>query len=256
MRVTAPTKLFVLLFNKFRGVYQTYYHLFYGIAARPSVASNTSFSNELKHTNIDKWNKILSHKFIIETAEGILPNNKFVFYLKQDQIFLNGFCNLLEAAARIASDKQTQLLFESLIHNTNEYEIPMQNEILHKLKGNLEFVEVSAEATTLKYISDMKRVSDSKNLATIVSAIAPCPWTYYEISKALIKTDIKSEAFKQWLRFYSSKESQKQVNQIKNILNELAGSADERKKKDMKNHFSVSCNYELKFWNMAYSYRQ
>ncbi len=89
--------------------------------------------------------------------------------------------------------------------------MPMQNEILYQLKGNPEFIGVSAEETTLKYTSYMKRVSDSKNLAIIVSAMAPCPLTYYEISEVLIKTNIKTEAYKQWLRFYSSKESDKQV---------------------------------------------
>ena len=63
----------------------------------PSVVSNVSFSDELKSINIDKWNKILSHKFIIEIAEDTLPIDKFVFYLKQDQIFLNSFCDLLAA---------------------------------------------------------------------------------------------------------------------------------------------------------------
>jgi thiaminase (transcriptional activator TenA) len=102
-----------------------------------------SFSEELKSTNIDKWNKILSHKFIIEIAEGTLPIGKFVFYLKQDQIFLNSFCDLLAAAARITYDKQTKSWFESLIHTTSKYEIPMQNEILYQLEGNPEFTPIS-----------------------------------------------------------------------------------------------------------------
>ncbi len=152
----------------------------------PSVVSNMSFSEELKSTNIDIWNKILSHKFIIEIAEGTLPIGKFVFYLKQDQIFLNSFCDLLAAAARITYDNQTKSWFESLIHTTSRYEIPMQNEILYQLEDNPEFIGVSAEETTLKYTSYITRVSDSKNLAIIVSAMAPCPWTYYEISEALV----------------------------------------------------------------------
>ena len=112
----------------------------------------------------------------------------------------------------------------------------------------------SAEKTTIDYVSYFERVSDTKDLAIIASAMAPCPWTYYEISEALIKTDIRTEPFKQWIRFYSSKESRKQVKQIKELLNKLARNVDEKKKTDMKNHFSISCNYELEFWNMAYSF--
>ena len=213
-----------------------------------------SFTEELKSTNIDRWNKILSHKFIIELAEDTLPIGKFVFYLKQDQIFLNAFCDLLAAAARITYDKQTKLWFESLIDSTTRYEIIMQDKILHWLEGDVKFTRVSAEKTTIDYVSYFERVSDTKDLAIIASAMAPCPWTYYEISEALIKTDIRTEPFKQWIRFYSSKESRKQVKQIKELLNKLARNVDEKKKTDMKNHFSISCNYELEFWNMAYSF--
>lgn len=219
------------------------------------MVSNISFSNELKHINNDKWNKILNHKFVIEIAEDILPVSKFSFYLKQDQIFLKAFCHLLTAAALIAYDKQSKVWFESLIDTTTKYEMPMQNKILHQFEGNLELEssEVAAEETTMNYVSYMKKVSNFKDLASIVSAMAPCPWTYYEITKALNKSDT-NEVFKPWIQFYSSKESLNQVNQIQGLLNKLAGNADERKKIKMKNYFSISCNFELEFWNMAYSY--
>lgn len=220
------------------------------------MPSNISFSEDLKHNNTDKWNKILNHKFIIEIAEDILPISRFVFYLKQDRIFLESFCNLLATAATIANDKQTRRWLDSLVDNTIRYEMPMQHEILRQLEGDLKSIGVSAEKTTMDYVSYLERVSDSKDLAIILSAMAPCPWTYFEISEALIKKDIKSDAFKQWTQFYSSKESQKQLNQIKEHLEKLASNADERKKIEMKNHFSVSCNFEIEFWNMAYTYRQ
>ena len=93
----------------------------------------------------------------------------------------------------------------------------------------------------------------SEDLALIVSAIGPCPWTYYEISNALIKKNVKSKAFKKWLQFYSSNESGKQVKELKLVLNKLARNASEKKKIEMNSRFSISCNYELKFWDMAYS---
>ena len=100
----------------------------------------------------------------------------------------------------------------------------------------------------------MKRIFDSNDLAIIISATAPCPGTYYEISEALNKTKITTDGFKQCIRFYSSKESRKQVSKLKALLNKLARKSDKKKKADMKNHFSISCNYELEFWNMAYSF--
>ncbi|MDQ5869497.1 MAG: hypothetical protein M3530_07195 [Thermoproteota archaeon] len=168
-------------------------------------------------------------------------------------MFLNAFCDFLAAAARITNDKQTKLWFESLIHNTSKCEMPMQNEILHQLEGNPEFKGVSAEETTLKYTSYMKRVSDSKNLAIIVSAMAPCPWTYYEIAQKLAKVNVRTPVYRKWIRFYSSEESQRQVNEIKELVNKLSTQVDDEQKVIIKDHFATACNYELQFWNMAYS---
>ena len=216
---------------------------------------NMSFSEELKHNNIGTWNKILNHKFITEIAENALPIIKFSFYLKQDKIFLRAFCDLLTMASTIAHDTKTKLWFEALMESTTKYEIPMQDEILQRLDKNYLESGITTEKVTRDYITYMNSVSNSEDLALIVSTIALCPWTYHEISNALINKDINSEAFKKWLQFYSSKESANQVSQIKELLNKLALNTDE-KKIEMKNQFSVSCNYELKFWDMAYSYRK
>ena len=212
-----------------------------------------SFSEKLKHNNIDTWNKILNHNFVTEIAENVLPIIKFIFYLKQDKIFLRAFCNLLTMASTITYDKEIKLWFEALMESTTKYEIPMQDEILQRLDNNYLNSGVSAENVTRDYITYMNSVSNSEDLALIVSAIGPCPWTYYEISNALIKKNVKSKAFKKWLQFYSSNESSKQVKELKQVLNKLARNASEKKKIEMNSRFSISCNYELKFWDMAYS---
>lgn len=212
-----------------------------------------SFSEKLKHNNIDTWNKILNHNFITEIAENVLPIIKFIFYLKQDKIFLRAFCNLLTMASTITNDKEIKLWFEALMESTTKYEITMQDEILQRLDNNYLNSGVSVEDVTRDYITYMNSVSNSEDLALIVSAIGPCPWTYYEISNALIKKNVKSKAFKKWLQFYSSDESGKQVKELKQVLNKLARNASEKKKIEMNIRFSISCNYELKFWDMAYS---
>ncbi|RPJ25368.1 MAG: thiaminase II [Nitrosopumilales archaeon] len=217
------------------------------------MSMSISFSEKLKHNNIDTWNKILNHNFITEIAENVLPIIKFIFYLKQDKIFLRAFCNLLTMASTITDDKEIKLWFEALIESTTKYEIPMQDEILQRLDNNYLNSGVSAENVTRDYITYMNSVSNSEDLALIVSAIGPCPWTYYEISNALIKKNVKSKAFKKWLQFYSSNESGKQVKELKQVLNKLARNASEKKKIEMNSRFSISCNYELKFWDMAYS---
>ena len=109
-------------------------------------------------------------------------------------------------------------------------------------------------SATLNYISFLRQVSSSaKNLEVIVSAMAPCPWSYLEIAQKLSKSDTKMDVYRKWIQFYSSKESQQQIKELKNILSRLYDQADEGTKMLMKQHFGAACKYEYNFWETAYN---
>lgn len=212
------------------------------------------FTEELKQSNVGVWNKILKHRFLIEISEDILPMKKFVFYLNQDSFFLCVVSNLLTEASKIVSNKEEESLIKSLIRGIRD-ETQMQKEILDILGDDPKGLsEISTHMITRDYTSYLMKVYHSKDISLIVSALAPCVWTYYEISDSLVSNNIQSEIIKKWLRFYSSKESLKQIDQLKKFLDSVTINAD--KKIRMKYYFSISCDYELEFWDMAYYNKQ
>ncbi len=95
--------------------------------------------------------------------------------------------------------------------------------------------------------------SSNDTFSDIVSVMAPCPWTYLKIDQKLAKIYIGNEAYRKWVQFYSSTESNRQVAEIKEILNKLGEKEDEKSKAKMKNHFDNACKYEYLFWEMAYN---
>ena len=107
--------------------------------------------------------------------------------------------------------------------------------------------------TTLDYTAYLKHVSSSGAFGEIVSVMAPCPWTYLEIAQQLSEFPIKNEVYSNWVKFYSSNESHKQVYEIKQILNMLGQTENERSKDIMKHHFANACKFEYLFWEMAYN---
>ena len=109
--------------------------------------------------------------------------------------------------------------------------------------------------TTLDYTSYLRRISASGTFSEIISVMAPCPWTYLEIAQQLSKIPIQNDAYKNWVRFYSSNESRTQVDEIKQILNILSKNENEKSKKVMNNRFGNACKYEYLFWEMAYSFK-
>jgi thiaminase/transcriptional activator TenA len=220
---------------------------------------HNTFADDLKQSCIDTWNKILNHTFLIEISTNALPIDKFVFYLKQDLIFLIEFCNFLQAVKQKSHDDvHLEELFDKQLCSTINFEMQMQNQILNSLGISPDSsLNSIPSTTTLSYTSYLRNVSLSSsaadNMGKIVSAMAPCPWTYFEIAEKLSRYNIENDTYRKWVQFYSSSESFMQVEDLKKILCALAKEASNKDKLVMKKYFATACNYELLFWDMAYN---
>jgi thiaminase/transcriptional activator TenA len=219
---------------------------------------HNTFADDLKQSCIDTWNKILNHTFLIEISTNALPIDKFVFYLKQDRIFLIEFCSFLQAVKQKSHDVHIVELFDKLLCSTINFEMQMQNQILNSLGISPDSsLNSIPSTTTLSYTSYLRNVSLSSsaadNMGKIVSAMAPCPWTYFEIAEKLSRYNIENDTYRKWVQFYSSSESFMQVEDLKKILCALAKEASNKDKLVMKKYFATACNYELLFWDMAYN---
>ena len=217
----------------------------------------TDSADEIKQYHAKYWNDLLSHKFILEMAADSLPIEKFAFYLRQDHVFLKEFCAFLLIARQKSTDEKLKIWFDSLYHSTIDSEMQMQRELLISL-GELSNIDndstIAIASATLNYISFLRQVSlSAKNLEVIVSAMAPCPWSYLEIAQKLSKSHIKKDVYSKWIQFYSSNESQQQTKELKDILSSLYDQADDSTKMIMKQHFGAACKYEYNFWEEAYN---
>jgi thiaminase/transcriptional activator TenA len=222
-----------------------------------------TFAYELKLNAREIWQKILNHRFIIELSNDILPINKFLFYLYQDHYFLEEFSSVIQSAKQKSTDDKMKKWLDTLYSSTVNLEMEMQSQILNSLEVSSRSSSSPSNTTakhtffpsktTLDYTSYLRRISSSGTFSEIISVMAPCPWTYLEIAQQLSKIRIQNEAYKNWVRFYSSNESRTQVDEIKQILNILSKNENEKTKKVMNNRFGNACKYEYLFWEMAYS---
>ncbi len=217
----------------------------------------TTFANEIKQCSIEKWQKILNHKFVIELSKDVLPMNKFLYYLTQDHYFLQEFAKLVLSAKQKTTDIQMKEWLERLYVSTVDFEMKMQRQMLDKLScisidNDIKQNDYPCK-TILDYISYLVDISSKGIFGEIVSALAPCPWTYLEIAQLLSKFPIETEIYRNWIQFYSSTESCRQVKEIKQILNLLGKNKNEKSKDIMKEHFASACKYEYLFWEMAYN---
>ncbi len=201
--------------------------------------------------------KILNHKFVFELSKGVLPLNKFLFYLKQDHYFLQEFAKLVQSAKQKTTDITMKKWLESLYVSTVDFEMKMQRQMLDKLSSKSIDTDnkqsVSPCNATLEYTLYLVDISSNGTFGEMVSAMAPCPWTYLEIAQLLSKFPIENEIYRDWILFYSSTESCKQVEEIKQVLNILSKNENEKYKELMKEHFASACKYEYLLWDMIYN---
>ncbi|PWU81194.1 MAG: thiaminase II [Candidatus Nitrosopolaris wilkensis] len=222
-----------------------------------------TFAETLKHHSIETWKKILSHSFISELSKGTLPLNKFVFYLKQDHYFLEQFSKFLQFAKLKTKDSKMKGWFDSLYVSTVDFEMEMQTQIFNSLSVSASSSsnnttikhDIFPSKTILEYTSYLIHISSTGTFSNIVSVMAPCPWTYLEIAQKLSEIPIGNEAYRKWVQFYSSTESRRQVDEIKQILDLLGEKGDQKSKDLMKSHFVTACKYEYFFWEAAYNLR-
>jgi thiaminase (transcriptional activator TenA) len=212
------------------------------------------YLDQLKQKHIKDWNALLNHKFIAEMANDSLQPKKFIFYLEQDHLFLKEFCLFLRNAKTKSTEPEMKEFFDSVYKSTVDYEMPMQRDLLSSL-GVSDFadVPVNAAPATDDYISFLKRTSSSGTLEIMLSAMAPCPWSYLEIAEKLSNDHIRTKAYCKWIKFYASNESRLQVNELKAILDQLYHKTNLNAKQLMSTHFGIACKHEYHFWETAYN---
>ena len=174
---------------------------------------------------------------------------------------LEEFSKFLHSAKHKTDDNKLKEWLDSLYLNTVNFEMQIQKQLLNSLgassssPSNTANYEFFPCRTTLNYTSYLMNTSSNGTFNEIVSVMAPCPWTYLEMAQKLSKIPIGNEAYRKWVQFYSSTESNRQVAEIKKILNKLGEKEDEKSKSIMKNRFAYACSYEYLFWEMAYDLR-
>jgi thiaminase/transcriptional activator TenA len=211
------------------------------------MTANAALADELRRRHAKHWDRLLNHNFILEMAADSLPADKFAFYLRQDHMFLKEFCAFLLNAKQNSTDQKLREWFDGLYRSTID-EMLMQKDLL----PSLDISNMPAPAMS-NYSAFLREASAYKDLEVMVSSMAPCPWSYLEIAQKLSKNDIKTVVYRRWIQFYTSSESQRQVDELKNILGSLYGQADSGKKLLMEKYFRTACVREHEFWEMAYN---
>lgn len=212
------------------------------------------FSQRLKELTKDSWEQSLNHPFVQGIVKGTLPLDTFKFYILQDTYYLKHYGKVHALAAAKADDFSVTAMLAEKAKLTAEAEITVHKQHAELLNITDEEMENFKPApTAYAYTSHMYRACLLGDLAEVVAAMLPCYWLYADIGR--INADAKPgvDVYQNWIDTYASDWFQDSTQEQIELLDELMADANEQTKEKVTEQFVLAKEYELHFWEMAYT---
>jgi thiaminase/transcriptional activator TenA len=227
----------------------------------PAAGGEPSLSAELRDRSDRIWTGLHAHPFLGELARGVLPLEKFRFFLEQDIMYLPDFARCLATAAAKSGTEAELGFFARQLDGTINLELPNQYRVLDQVcrLGAADRGGALGKApANVAYTSFMLSVAAQGGPLEIMAAILPCAWSYAEIAGRLADEIADHPVYRDWVGFYTTDEVLGLVRQMRQSFDEMAVQAapGPQTRQRLAEIFATSSRLEGAFWDMAYTLDQ
>lgn len=199
--------------------------------------------------------RVQAHPFVRGLGEGTLPEDRFQYYMCQDYVFLIQYSRVLALAAARAEDLAVASRFADLLNLTLNVEMDLHRQFAWKAGVAPETLEDTRPApTTLAYTNHLRMAAESGDVVTILAAILPCAYGYWEIASTLREQEgwDRHPLYADWIRMYTSEEYEGVARWAADLLDRLAGELSPDREAALRDVYLQSQRYEYLFWEMAH----
>jgi thiaminase/transcriptional activator TenA len=224
----------------------------------------TSESQRLKTRGAAAWAAAVAHPMVAEIGAGTLPHETFRFYFEQNLGYLHEYARAIAltvagtgpagadpagayatgTGARAAASTLTRFLGQII-----DVEIPANESFLTRLGGSPDTLDPLLP-TAYAYTRHLLDVCRQGNLAVALAALLPCQWSYGEIGQRLVQAPPADPIYADWIALFAGDGYDDLVNASTDLLDRCCTTADQPLTAAA---FDRSIQYEIAFWQMAYS---
>jgi thiaminase/transcriptional activator TenA len=220
-----------------------------------TVVTEERFSERLYRTVEPVWAKCHAHPFLTELRDGTLEPERFVFYMKQDYVYLIDYAKMFALGSIKARDLATMGKFAELLHSTLNVEMELHRQYAERFDITRAELEATVPTpTTIAYTKYMLEAAQQGSLAEVVAALLPCMWSYREIGTSFAEYPgaLAHPLYRDWILMYSSEEFGELTAWTIALMDRLAAGLPERELARLEELFVVTSKFEYMFWDMAY----
>jgi thiaminase/transcriptional activator TenA len=200
----------------------------------------------------DIYAKTLTSPFIRELMRGTLDREKFVFYLRQDALYLVDFGKSLAAIASKLDDPAHRAMMLGFASESIAVEQALHESFFAEY-GIDRTVEWRQSPTCLLYTSYLLRMTGAPVEVTM-AAVLPCFWIYMEAGDYIkVGARLEDNPYRAWIETYGGAEYAQSVHRAIDICDALAAASSEERRCEMTDVFVTCSRMEWMFWDSAYN---
>ncbi|KAI7885414.1 hypothetical protein K492DRAFT_157338 [Lichtheimia hyalospora FSU 10163] len=203
------------------------------------------------------WDEFIDHPFVRGMADGTLSRESFIFYIKQDYLYLQHYARSAALAAYKSPNIDMAARNAKIVLHI-QHEMQMHLKYCESWGISKEDILATPESVYnvayTRYVLDKGATGDQLDLQV---AMAPCLLGYGEIGVKLYNdpnTKREGNPYWSWIKNYAEDDFQDAVKNGKALLEELAihhVSTSPSRFKETCEIFEQATRLEIKFWEMG-----
>jgi thiaminase (transcriptional activator TenA) len=227
----------------------------------PAGKREPSLSGYLREQSDRVWAGLHEHPFPAELARGVLPLEKFRFFIEQDILYLPDFARCIAMGAAKSATEDELGFFARQLDGTINLELPNQHRVLAEVRrlgaadrgGSL-----GKAPANVAYTSFLLSVAAQGGPLEIMAAVLPCAWSYVEIASGLAGQIAGHRLYADWVGFYRKADVVALVGEMRDSFDAMARRAapGPEGRQRLAEIFMTSSRLEGAFWDMAYTLDQ
>lgn len=183
--------------------------------------------------------------FLQEMAQGTLPYEKFMYYISQDNLYIDVYARVLAHIASrlpLMSDTETFLSFAG--------DGVAVEKGLHASFNPPKDVPMSMAC---EFYTSYLKSKANEELAVEAAAILPCFWVYQKVGEHILATaKLDGNPYRAWIETYGDPAFDISTKKCIDVCDRLAEAATEATRQKMTKAFMDCTRLEWLFWDSAY----
>lgn len=185
--------------------------------------------------------------FVTELAAGTLSRERFLFYQKQDAIYIENYARVL---AHIASRLRDMAMVEDFLKFALDG-VYVERALHSSYLGPKGLDGATPTAVNLLYM-DHETALGLESVEVEAAGILPCFWVYQKVGESILANATRENPYYHWIETYGDPAFEKSTRRAIEICDTLAENASERVRREMTRAYLRSTRFEQMFWESAY----